>query len=145
MFIKAVKQLLKIKLSFHLFSLILMLTPHQHNHLVTNMPQCFSARGREEFFREADNLPENNRLPTSVLINISHRELKTQFSLLISSDPREGEANRNTAVSLMGFPCRIFCSCLSLFPFSLDKFLFLLKMGWMVIPMCFKANHTFSL
>lgn len=67
MLIKAVKQFLKIKLSFHLFPLILMLTPHQHNHLVTNTLQCFSARGREEFFRGADNLPEKNRLPTSVL------------------------------------------------------------------------------
>lgn len=31
---------------------------------------------------KADNLPENNRLPTLVLINISHCELKMQFPLL---------------------------------------------------------------
>lgn len=142
---KAVKQLLKIKLPFNLFSLILVLIPHQHNDLVTNILQCSSARGREEFFREADNLPENNRLPTSVLINISHCELKIQLSLLISSRLREGEANSNIVVWLMGLPCRIFCSCLSLFPLSLTSFFFLLKMGWIVIKMCFKANYTFSL
>lgn len=59
-----------------------MLIPHQYNHLVTNIIQGFSARGREELFSEADNLPENNRLPTLVLISISHCQLQMQFPLL---------------------------------------------------------------
>lgn len=52
--------------------LILKLSPH----LVTNILQGFPARGREEFFRKAANLPKN-RLPTSGLLNITHGELKT--------------------------------------------------------------------